>query len=114
MPGKDEKARRKELMHSLRDGQRKSARESLPLAVSTLKDLFDFLDERLSDAECDHSLRLTRQFMQQRAIDEGQVIPWLEQNGGYCDCEVIANVEEAVSNAVPGYDQIRRGNDTVN
>lgn len=52
--------------------------------------------------------------MQQRAIDEGRVVPWLEQNGGHCDCEVIANVEEAVSNAIPGYDQIRKENSTVN
>ena len=52
--------------------------------------------------------------MQQRAIDEGQVIPWLEKNRGHCDCEVIANVEEAVSDAVPDYDQIRKGNSAVN
>jgi hypothetical protein len=82
MPSKGEKSRRTELMHALRDGQRKGARESLPLPVSTLKVLFDFLDERLSDAECDHTLLLTREFMQQRAIDESPVIPWLEQNGG--------------------------------
>jgi hypothetical protein len=22
------------------------------------------------------------------------VIPWLREQGGYCDCEVLANVEE--------------------
>jgi hypothetical protein len=52
--------------------------------------------------------------MQLKGINESRVIPWLEKNGGYCDCEVIANVEEAVSDAFPGYDQIRQGNDTVN
>lgn len=114
MPGKDKKAQRKKLLHALRDDRRKSARESLPLPLSALKDLFDFLDERLSNAECGHTLLLTRQFMQQKGIDENQVIPWLEKNGGYCDCEVIANVEEAVSDAFPGYDRIRRGNSTVN
>jgi len=81
----------------VRDDRRKGARESLPLPVSALKELFDFLDAQLSDAECDHSLRLTRQFMQLKGINESRVIPWLEKNGGYCDCEVIANVEEAVS-----------------
>ncbi|MBA4121605.1 MAG: DUF2695 domain-containing protein [Acidobacteria bacterium] len=25
------------------------------------------------------------------------LIDWLENNGGYCDCEVLANVEEKIN-----------------
>jgi len=27
-------------------------------------------------------------------LDEDRIIPWLEEHGGGCDCEVLANVEE--------------------
>ena len=25
-----------------------------------------------------------------------KIIEWLEENGGYCDCEVLANIEEKI------------------
>jgi len=104
MPSKDEKARRKELAHRLRDQQRQKTREGFPAPVLVLKELFDHLDLRLSDEECDDSLRFTREFLRRSALDEGRVIEWLGEQGGYCDCEVLDNVEAVVGEAVPGYD----------
>lgn len=114
MSSNEEKARRKELVHAHRDKQRQRVRESFPVPFTALKELFDFLDERLSDAVCDDTLRFTREFMQQNAIDESLVIPWLEDNGGHCDCEVLDNVEGVVADAVPHYDQIRKDTGSVN
>ena len=39
-------------------------------------------------------MRLTQQFLASRSILPESVIPWLGRYGGYCDCEVLDNVEE--------------------
>jgi len=103
MPGKEEKARRREIAHAMREQKRGKVRASLPPPVSELKKLFDFLDERISNAECDETLRLTREFIRQNAMDETRIVSWLEESGGYCDCEVLANVEDVVADAFPGF-----------
>lgn len=114
MASKDEKARRKELLHSLRNGEREKARESLPAPILGLKALFDFLDAQLSKSDCDHTLRFTLEYVRQNAMDETLVVSWLEKHGGYCDCEALNNVEEIVAEAVPGYDQIHDDPGSIN
>lgn len=114
MPSKDEKARRKEKVRALQDQQRQRIREGLPAPVLVLKKLFDYVDLRLSNNECDNSLRFTREFLRRNAIDESRVIVWLEEYDGHCDCEVLNNVESVVAEAVPGFDQMRDGTDVVN
>ena len=114
MLSKEEKARRKETVHGLRDQQRQKIREGFPAPVLALKELFDQLDLRLSDEECDHSLRLTREFLRRGAMDEGRIIEWLEEQGGHCDCEVLNNVEAIVAEAVPGYDEMGDESSSVN
>ena len=78
-------------------------REALPADAQTLKALFDHVDSRLESTECDNSLQHTLDFIKTRSLPEANFIAWLEENGGYCDCEVLANVEQVVENAVPGY-----------
>jgi Protein of unknown function (DUF2695) len=114
MPNKDEKARRKEMLHSLRDQERLKTRDGLPAPISALKGLFDFLDEQLSESDCDDTLRFTREHVRQSGVDENSVVEWLKKHGGHCDCEALSNVEEAVADAVPGYERIQNENDTVN
>ena len=114
MPSKDEKARRKEIAHALRDQQRQKIRDGFPVPILTVKELFDCLDEQLSDEECDGSLRLTQEFLRQRTLDETRVIDWLKEHGGHCDCEVLNNVESVVAEAVPDYDQMRNDTGSVN
>jgi hypothetical protein len=114
MPSKDDKARRKEITHGLRDQQRQKTRESFPVPVLALKEMFDHLDLHLSDEECDDSLRFTREFLRRSALDESRVIEWLEEQGGHCDCEVLNNVETVVAEALPGYDDMGDKTGTVN
>lgn len=66
----------------------------MPIAESDLSALFEHLDQALA-AGCDHSLRFTRGFLLGRHLPEAEVIDWLCSRGGYCDCEVLANVEDA-------------------
>jgi hypothetical protein len=56
--------------------------------------LFNHLDEARS-AGCDHSRRFARQFLVARSLSASAIVPWLGEHRGYCDCEVLANVEDA-------------------
>ena len=58
-----------------------------------IEDLFDYLDVRLKDESCIHNLRYTMQFLMERRLDMPKIMSWLNENGGYCDCEVLQNIE---------------------
>lgn len=64
-----------------------------PLANDQLEELFDHLDDRLRLEPCDQTLRLTTAFLERRGLNARAVTPWLNRRGGYCDCEVLMNVE---------------------
>jgi hypothetical protein len=102
MPDQDEKARRKQLLHSQREEQRRSIQEGLPVPASMMKALFTSVDRHLSSSECDDTLRHSGEFIRANDLPAETVIAWLEDKGGYCDCEVF-NAEEVLEDAVPGY-----------
>lgn len=93
MTDKSEVQRRKELHRVAETKQRASEEAGLPVPKETLWALFDYLDESLTDG-CDHSLRLTEQFLISRKIQPELIVPWLGKYGGFCDCEVLFNVED--------------------
>ena len=103
MTNKDEKARRKQMLHAVREDTRQKVRASFPVLVPMLKALFNYVESQLDSGECDHTLRHARDFIHSRGLPAEAVVRWLESNGGYCDCEVLMNVEQAVEEAVPGY-----------
>lgn len=92
MPSKEEKA----LLKSLFKTQEKTAFEkSLPISKTQFQELFDFLDSKLGDAGCDDTLKFCNEFFAKNSIANfEEVIGWLKENGGFCDCEVLANIEE--------------------
>jgi len=99
MPNKEDKASRKEILRELRDANKRNTQDAFPVPHPLLNQLFDYLDQQLSTTGCDHTLRLTREFISRQSLPEIETIAWLEKNGGYCDCEVLGNVEEIVSEA---------------
>jgi hypothetical protein len=84
---------RRERKRSFKEREKSSARQAMLLEENQLKQLLEHLDERLSEAACDHSLRLTLQWAKANAVESKSLVTSLEQLGGYCDCEVFANVE---------------------
>ena len=94
-----DKATRKRLRDAARSKERAAARAELPIPASELRGLFDWLDEQLGSRSCDHTLRLTRAWIDEHARDASVIEPWLRDNGGFCDCEVLANVEDRVEDA---------------
>ena len=92
--------RKRALKASFKAKEQESLQASMKLSVSDLRGLLDHLDSALSSG-CDHTLTKTQGFLAARNLDTDVVIPWLREHGGYCDCEVLANVESA-------YDRILR------
>lgn len=66
--------------------------------------LFDMLDNELPKQGCDHSLRLTEGWLTSQNIPTDPVLAWLRDNSGYCDCEALANSEQAWRDAIADVD----------
>jgi Protein of unknown function (DUF2695) len=101
MPSFEENQRRKAIKDSLKAAEAGGVRESLPITAQQMRSLFDFVDEQLSDSECDHSLRHTLAFLESQGIAPDPVVAWLRDAHGYCDCEVLFNAEEKFDSAFP-------------
>lgn len=95
MPDKNEKERRRQIHRELQEKAKIEFEKSLPFSRETFQNLFDFLDEGLEKNGCDDRLKLTKQFLEANQIQNiDEVQNWLKENGGFCDCEVLYNVEE--------------------
>jgi hypothetical protein len=69
------------------------------LPGAELVGMFDMLNMELPIQGCDHSRWITKSWLARRGHDVETVFAWLETQGGYCDCEVLANVEQEVDEA---------------
>ena len=90
---------RKDKTNIVRLTQLVSSFKKLSLSPDELESLGDYLD-MVSDT-CDHSLRLTKMWLDEN-IDKkkhSKIIKGLQNAGGYCDCEVLANVCDNIANA---------------
>jgi hypothetical protein len=94
MPSKEEKDRRKLLLQQVKQEKRARGRAQLPLDNKTMRELFDYVDAKLSDMECDNDLTHTRAFLSAAGLPQDKTILWLQDHGGYCDCEALANAED--------------------
>jgi len=66
----------------------------MPISLVHLGQLFDHLDIELGDG-CDHTPRITTAFITNKDLSPENILPWLQDQGGFCDCEILANVEES-------------------
>jgi len=67
---------------------------NMPFSKSDLKSLLDYLD-RPNPPVCTHTFKETLEFLSEKNLDQSKVLPWLQENGAGCDCEVIFNVDDA-------------------
>jgi hypothetical protein len=74
--------------------QRLAAREAFPIPDSMLESLFDSVNEKVKEEGCDHSLRFTKEWLAANEQSVENVVAWLNEHGGYCDCEVVANAAD--------------------
>lgn len=95
MPDKTEKESRRQIHKELQEKAKIEFEKSLPISKELFQTLFDFLDEELEKNGCDDRLKFTKQFLEINKIQNvDEVENWLKENGGFCDCEVLYNVEE--------------------
>jgi len=64
------------------------------LSETQVNDLIAFVEEKLSQSSCDHSLKNTREWALENNINQDDLTDVLEENGGFCDCEVTFNLPE--------------------
>jgi hypothetical protein len=60
-------------------------------------DLFDYLGERIPEDGGDDTLDLTWRFAEEHGLYYGELSQLLQETGGYCDCEVLMNSAEYIS-----------------
>ncbi|MHC4462830.1 MAG: DUF2695 domain-containing protein [Planctomycetota bacterium] len=95
MPSKEEKRRRAKLVQEIADIEKRKEIEKMPISFKDLSELFNYLDEKLSTNECNHTPIMTKIFLESKNLNTEKILSWLEEYGGYCDCEVLANVEDS-------------------
>lgn len=66
--------------------------DSLPEQQDTISELLDFIEDELYETECNHSLQYAMRFMMENRLEFGKITSWLNNNGGYCDCKVLAEI----------------------
>ncbi|WP_277585232.1 DUF2695 domain-containing protein [Psychrobacillus antarcticus] len=66
----------------------------LNLSPEQLESLGIFLDEKLNADDCDHSLKLTKSWLEDNIPKSklSKIVKALKNQGGFCDCEVLSNV----------------------
>jgi hypothetical protein len=65
------------------------------MGEAELAALFETVEKGVEAGGCDHSLRFTREWLNKNPQhDADAVVEWLEEHGGYCDCEVGVNARE--------------------
>ncbi|WP_425618270.1 DUF2695 domain-containing protein [Anatilimnocola sp. NA78] len=99
MSDRPDKQSRKTQLQAWRAQQRAAARAKLPLPDEQMQAMFDMLDWALPDRGCDHTLRMVREWAEEAGLSFDAVAAWCLENGGNCDCEVLANCEECWQDA---------------
>jgi len=99
-PTMDDEARR--LRKQWKADQKASARAVFPLPDAQLVALFRDVELEFNRVGCDHTRRLTEKWLTDQNIPAEPVLQWLDDHGGYCDCEVLANAADHFeSNRIP-------------
>jgi Protein of unknown function (DUF2695) len=83
---------RKEQMKKWKEEQHADLAASMPMSPMQLHELLTYLDADLK--VCDHTTKLTRIFLTEKQLDQEAGLQWLRDHGGFCDCEVLANLDD--------------------
>ncbi len=87
-----DKEHRKAALKQWKHAERAELVAGMPLSPEQLHRLLDYLDANLK--ACDHTTKLTTIFLHSEQLEKGTVLSWLGGHGGYCDCEVLANLTD--------------------
>lgn len=88
-----DKKKRKDLILELDREWREYEESRCPIPKEILKLLFEHIMLTVTPVTCDNTLAKAKEFLTDRDLYSNDVVNWLNQQGGNCDCEVILNVE---------------------
>lgn len=71
----------------------------LPAAPDYFEDMFGFIEDKLDDETCNHTLRFAMQYIMQNRLNFPKMSAWLNENGGFCDCKVLEEIVPVWRNA---------------
>lgn len=77
-----------------KDQERQKAQLAFPLPSELLASLFARVEAQVDQQGCDHTYRFTDQWLTEHQQQRALVLEWLEEHGGFCDCEVVANARD--------------------
>lgn len=68
--------------------------DELKLTPEQLESLGDYLNEKLGEFGCKHTLSFTKEWIDENMTKnkKTKIIKSIQGKGGFCDCEVLANV----------------------
>lgn len=89
---KPNKEDRKARIQQWQETERAKLISLMPLNPKQLISLLDYLDVNLKS--CDHTTKLTEIFLMVEKLDKDRALSWLAEHGGFCDCEVLSNLED--------------------
>lgn len=97
-----DKIRKKEILNQLTQKNLEAFKKGLPINENLFLRLFYFLDFELAKNDCNHKTTLTVSFLEKNGVkDIAPAIGWLAGQGGFCDCEILANVESQFDYLTP-------------
>ena len=94
-----DKDQKKKLKAQFKRNEQDALKSSIPMEIGELKELLSFLN-REDAPPCDHTLKESIEFLKSRDLVPEKIVPWLQEHGGFCDCEVIFNVYDDVGDIV--------------
>jgi Protein of unknown function (DUF2695) len=86
------KADKRSKVKAWKDANKLAAGKLLPLADAQMQQFFSTLQN--CRKTCDHDLRSSECVLLEMGLNANAVaatLSWCEDNGGYCDCEVVLN-----------------------
>ena len=86
----------KEEKKALKRKYKKSQEKSYILDKTNVEKLFEYLEEKLEVESCNETLFHTMKWLENNVSPDKieSIIEELEEQGGYCDCEVLFNCYE--------------------
>jgi hypothetical protein len=89
----DEKARRKRVKDEYLRAHQAARAVRMPLDRAQLDSLLAHVDSAVTARGCDHTPTATDDWAAREGIDLERLHVGLEEYGGFCDCEVVMNVD---------------------
>ena len=76
-----DKQEQKAALQKFREKQRALLESQMPISKLALTALFNRLDEKLGVEECDHTLKHTSAFLDERTLSKSLVLDWAAERG---------------------------------